>query len=140
VGITDGRDRLSRDDFGVAQDLELSLPSRAESVGKARRAADPLLAGLSHDTREGVRVIISELVTNAIKHGPGGAVTLRLRRDGGAVHGEVEDEGEEMGVSPDRMGGPHVGFGLRVVNALSDSWGVREGSTHVWFELSDWAS
>jgi anti-sigma regulatory factor (Ser/Thr protein kinase) len=123
----------------VPEELELTLPSRAESVAEARGAAGAVLGGLSDNTREGVRVVISELVTNAIKHGPGGTVILRLRRDGDAVRGEVEDEGAEMGVSPSDLGGPHGGFGLRVVDALTDRWGVRDGSTHVWFELSDWS-
>jgi signal transduction histidine kinase len=121
----------------MSRDLELTLPARVESVAEARAAAGPLLEGLSDDVREGVRVVVSELVTNAVRHGPGGNVTVRLQRDGKTIRGEVEDEGREIVVGPIEPATPRGGFGLRVVNALSDKWGVSKGSTHVWFELSD---
>jgi serine/threonine-protein kinase RsbW len=121
----------------MAQELELSLPSRPQSLAEARSAATALVAGLSNNTQDGVRVVVSELVTNAIKHGPGGEVTLRLRREGLSVRGEVEDEGHGNIDIGRENAGPHGGFGLRVVNALTDRWGIEKGSTHVWFEFTD---
>jgi anti-sigma regulatory factor (Ser/Thr protein kinase) len=121
----------------VAQELELSLPSRPESVAEARLAVGAYLSEQTEITRDSARVVVSELVTNAIKHGPGGKVTLRIRREGDSVHGEVEDEGDGTIELRREQTGFDGGFGLRVVHALTERWGVREGSTHVWFELSD---
>ena len=77
----------------VPQDLNINLPPRPESVAEARHAAAEVLTGLSYKTRDGVRLIVSELVTNALKHGPKADVRLRLSRDGNLIRGEVEDEG-----------------------------------------------
>jgi anti-sigma regulatory factor (Ser/Thr protein kinase) len=121
----------------MRDDLDLTLPPRPESVGEARHASAPLLNGFSDRSRSGAMLIVSELVTNAIKHGPGGPVTLRMRRRDGYVSGEVEDHGR--GLIELRDGGDpgSGGFGLRLVDAVSDRWGVDPGQARVWFEVRD---
>jgi hypothetical protein len=50
---------------------------------------------------------------------------------------EVVDEGH--GFIPKARDKPATdvgGWGLHLVETLSRRWGVREGSTHVWFELA----
>jgi anti-sigma regulatory factor (Ser/Thr protein kinase) len=79
----------------------------------------------------------SELVTNAIVHGRG-QVEVVIGELDGCVRLEVRDEGT-VGVSrptvrsSDDGGG---GWGLRLVEGLSDTWGTRcdGGRTHVWME------
>jgi two-component sensor histidine kinase len=90
---------------------------------------------LSPEQLADLTLVLAELVTNALMHGQGDiAVTLRL--DATGLRGEVVDEGggfehEVRERGPDDIGGR----GLAVVEALTASWGVHEGTTHVWFEL-----
>jgi anti-sigma regulatory factor (Ser/Thr protein kinase) len=120
----------------VDQELDMTLPPRPESVGEARHALSDVLDGLDERIQDGVTVIVSELVTNAIKHGPDRPIALRIWRDGEAIRGEIEDEGHgrlEIWRESDR--GPEGGYGLPIVEAMSDRWGVSDGNTCVWFEL-----
>jgi anti-sigma regulatory factor (Ser/Thr protein kinase) len=122
----------------VAQELEITLDSQPESVARARQVTGQVIAGLSEQTLEDLRLIVSELVTNAVKHGPAGRVKIRLRREGGTVRGEVEDEGTgPFGLRRRTRPGPIGGLGLQLVEMLSDHWGVEAGSARVWFELRD---
>ena len=97
-----------------------------------------VIEGLDEQTLEDVRLIVSELVTNAVKHGPDGRVKLRPRREGKTIHGVVEDEGTSaFALRRGARLGPDGGLGLRLVDSLSDRWGVEGGTARVWFELKD---
>ena len=122
----------------VAQELEITLNSQPESVAQARRVTTQVIDGIDEQSLEDVRLIVSELVTNAVKHGPEGRVKVRLRRDGNTIRGEVEDEGTSpFGLRRKARLGPDGGLGLRLVDSLSDRWGVEAGTARVWFELRD---
>jgi anti-sigma regulatory factor (Ser/Thr protein kinase) len=80
---------------------------------------------------------VSELVTNALSHGAGDVdVTVGLHGD--RVRLAVGDEG--FGPEPIRCREPAItgggGWGLRLVDGLSDSWGAHRvpGRTLVWME------
>jgi anti-sigma regulatory factor (Ser/Thr protein kinase) len=82
-------------------------------------------------------VAASELVTNAITHGEGGVeVTVLCLAD--RLRLEVLDEG--FGPRPiqirDASATGQGGWGLRLVEGISDSWGAdrRPGLTLVWME------
>ncbi|MET9378334.1 ATP-binding protein [Streptomyces sp. NPDC003035] len=86
---------------------------------------------------EDVLLLVSEVVTNAYKHG-GAPYELRLGRSGGRVWVQVSD------TSPARPHphGPHVpsrssGHGLYLLERLSAAWGwLRRGEGKaVWFEV-----
>jgi anti-sigma regulatory factor (Ser/Thr protein kinase) len=118
----------------VALSVDLDRETSAPSV--ARRAIERRFAELDPQRRADLTLVVSELVANAVVHGRG-AITLKLEHDGDTVRGEVIDEGggfeqqvRERG--PDEIGGR----GLLVVEALATRWGIHEGTTHVWFELS----
>ena len=52
------------------------------------------------------------------------------------MSGEVVTHGDPAGAPHiHERPGAHGGYGLRLVDALSAEWGVREASTDVWFEL-----
>jgi anti-sigma regulatory factor (Ser/Thr protein kinase) len=122
----------------VRQELEITLDPQPESVARARQVTAQVIDGLDEQTLEDVRLIVSELVTNAVKHGPDGQVTMRLSRDGATIRGEVEDEGASpIGLRRRVRHGPDGGLGLHLVDTLSDRWGVEAGSARVWFELRD---
>lgn len=122
----------------MAQELEITLDSQPASVAQARQVTTQVIDGLSEEALEDVRLIVSELVTNAVKHGPDGRVKVRLRREGNTVRGEVEDEGTSpFGLRRKMVPGSAGGLGLRLVEMLSDRWGVEAGTARVWFEISD---
>lgn len=114
----------------------LELPRDAQAPAAARQAVDDLRDDFDADTVEDLRLLVSELVTNSVQHGGGEQVTILIDPDlGGTVRCEVIDDGSGF-VPRGRAGREVGGWGLDLVEQLADSWGVREGSTHVWFELS----
>ncbi|MDQ4124981.1 MAG: ATP-binding protein [Actinomycetota bacterium] len=92
---------------------------------------------VADDVRPDVMLLVSELVTNSVKYGEHGALRLQIEAKGPRrLRVEVVDQG--VGFVPqarDRPLGEPGGWGLHLVEALTDRWGVYEGSTHVWFEI-----
>jgi len=86
-----------------------------------------------------LELAVSELVTNAIVHGRG-EVEVRLTDLEGCVRLEVGDEGAVGTPRPtlrsDGRGAGEGGWGLRLVQGLSDTWGTHRdgGRTQVWME------
>ncbi|MFE7512450.1 SpoIIE family protein phosphatase [Streptomyces sp. NPDC057540] len=112
------------------------LPREPRSVGRARELARAQLAAWDLDALvDTVELLVSELVTNALRYGEG-EIRLRLLRDRTLVC-EVWDAGL---VQPRRRRARDTdegGRGLQLVGLLSSSWGSRRtprGKT-VWFEL-----
>lgn len=116
---------------------EYRLTARPESVATARRHVRYALeahteASALHD----IELVVSELVTNAVRHGPSGLIMLRLVTDAdGTVSGEVVDQGDGVVAIRDRNPDTAGGLGLPIVDTLTSAWGVRPGSTHVWFRF-----
>jgi anti-sigma regulatory factor (Ser/Thr protein kinase) len=85
-----------------------------------------------------LELAVSELVTNAIVHG-WGQIDVRIADLDGCVRLEVRDEGTVGTPRPtERSGGSdgEGGWGLRLVEGLSDTWGTHRdgGRTQVWME------
>jgi anti-sigma regulatory factor (Ser/Thr protein kinase) len=120
------------------------LPVHHSAGHLARDALDdaippPALDGRSEDPR----LAVTELVSNAVRHAglqPNvGLIHLRIEADDDHVRVEVEQ--------PTSASGAHVverpgaseragGFGLRLVEASADTWGVEPGPPgKVWFEF-----
>jgi two-component sensor histidine kinase len=115
-------------------DVHVALESQSSASADAREALEVFEEPLSERAYADLRVVVTELVTNGVKYGPGRPIDLWvcLGRDG-IVRGEVNDGGGG-GVlmrCPGRFGG---GLGLVIVEALTE-WGVHPESSHVWFEL-----
>ncbi|WP_405901686.1 PAS domain-containing SpoIIE family protein phosphatase/ATP-binding protein [Streptomyces sp. NBC_00727] len=113
------------------------LPREPRSVGRARELArDQLTAWGLDDLVDTTELLVSELVTNALRYGEG-EIRLRLLRDRTLVC-EVWDAGL---VQPRRRRARDTdegGRGLQLVGLLSAAWGARRtprGKT-VWFELA----
>jgi serine/threonine-protein kinase RsbW len=118
--------------------LELTLPPEPGSVAEARaRVLDALGPVLSEPERQTLRLLVSEVVTNAVRHG-GRTDPVRLRASWNAeVRVEVTDHGQ--GFTPRPRAGEIEepgGFGLYLVGRLADTWGVETNdATRVWFVL-----
>ena len=82
-----------------------------------------------------LRIVVSELVNNAVLHGSGN-VSLRSQVEQGRVRLEVADEGREgrPGIRT-RPADDTGGWGLRILDSVSLGWGVL-GAHGVWAELS----
>lgn len=106
----------------------------------ARRiVADELSDHVSDHVLEDVQLMVSELVTNGIVHGAGeddDPVMLDLCLNG-VIECRVLDHGEGFAtrVRKDRAEASAGGWGLQVVEQLSDLWGMQcsPQRTEVWF-------
>ncbi|MER6537075.1 SpoIIE family protein phosphatase [Streptomyces sp. 900105755] len=114
------------------------LPARDDTAARARTLAAPLLRRwhLGEQARDGALLVLSELVTNAVRFGTG-PVTVRLVRAGSRLTCEVGDSGNGR---PRLRRGDLLddgGRGLQVVHKLTTRWGVRWTDTGkaVWAEL-----
>lgn len=116
---------------------QYSLPPDADSIGEARRHVRDLFGSHTDaDTLSRAELVVSELVTNSVRHGPGQPITLRLTADAnGRVGGELEDQGSGVVSMQEQEIGAVGGLGLVIVDQLSSAWGVRPESTHVWFRV-----
>jgi anti-sigma regulatory factor (Ser/Thr protein kinase) len=94
--------------------------------------------GVDDEHRWRVEMIVTELVTNAVRHGPGGPVELAIEAGGNGVRGEVADPGP--GIRRQQLARRRAteegGRGLFLVDALSDSWGLSTDRSRVWFEVA----
>ena len=77
--------------------------------------------------------VVTELVNNAVAHGPGRPITVTLVMGGETIRGEVADQGNPAVAIPEIKKADRGG--LEMVDKLTSRWAVYEGSTHVWFEL-----
>jgi anti-sigma regulatory factor (Ser/Thr protein kinase) len=111
------------------------LPCDARAPGAARivvaqRLHDRIAAGVL----ERAQLVVSELVTNSVRHsgtGRADAVIVRVSLSRTMVRLEVEDAGRGGVIAPrppdlDSGGG----FGLQLVEALSDRWGLERSTPH----------
>ena len=121
--------------------LERELAATPEAAAEARHALDGIPpAGFPAGRQSDVRLLVSELVTNAVRHAelmPGDLIRLVVYAGDSVLRVEVHDPGGgfvplEPAPDPTRPSG----WGLYLVAELADRWGVEsDGSTHVWFEL-----
>jgi anti-sigma regulatory factor (Ser/Thr protein kinase) len=117
--------------------LNFDIPCHRTAPAAARRAVDSLEGTVAADLIPDVRLLVSELVTNSVKYGGDGALELHIDAQGPRkLRAEVIDQGAGfVPLARDRPATDVGGWGLHLVQTLSDRWGVRGGSTRVWFEI-----
>ena len=122
----------------VDDGISLRLRGGPEAAARARRALSRLRGDIDPPLMETLRLLVTELVSNSVRHAQSDTVVLRIVVGRASVITEVTDEGP--GFEPDPTPKPsdnESGWGLFLVERLSHRWGVaQEGrSTRVWFEL-----
>lgn len=122
--------------------LVFQLKGGVEAPLEARRA---LLAGdgsMPAAVREDVMLLMTELVTNAVRHagvGPERSLSTEVRWKPGRVWVEVTNPciaPKDFGVRKDDKG--VGGWGLVLVDQIADRWGIerKPAGTTVWFEIA----
>ena len=125
----------------MTDSVELSLHSTPEAPKQARDGVERLGDRVSSEVLDDVRLLVSELVTNSVRHGGVARderINLRAEVTPQRVRVEVTDAGggfrPRLRQSSDRIGG----YGLYLVRRLASRFGVdspNERSTRVWFEI-----
>jgi len=126
---------------GAREALEAPLGLDACAPAAARIVvADCLRGRVAASALTNAQLIMSELVTNSVCHSAAAAdATVRVKLTGTMIGLEVEDGGGGGVIAPrspdlERGGG----FGLNIVQALSERWGLERvvaGGTRVWAQL-----
>ncbi|WP_246507120.1 ATP-binding SpoIIE family protein phosphatase [Actinocrinis puniceicyclus] len=114
------------------------LPGEPRQVARCRRLVRETLRAWELDAlSETAQLLVSELVTNAIRHA-GGEFRLRLRRDARALLCEVCDQTGEPPELLSPSATAEIGRGILLVDELSGTWGHRrtESGKIVWFSIA----
>jgi anti-sigma regulatory factor (Ser/Thr protein kinase) len=121
--------------------LQLVPALRAPRAARAFVAETLTAWDVQGDAVEATKLVVSELVTNAVLHSPESAtISLDLRLNDGAVRVLVTDGGlaEPKRRAPPDSSTAESGRGVRLVEAFTEQWGTEthgvDGKT-VWCEL-----
>ena len=119
--------------------LQLEGQTRRVAAGRDWVVAQALDNGVAADRVSVLKLLASELITNAILHGPtNGPVTVRVLASDGQLRVEVDDEGLDPPQLRDPAATEMGGRGIALVDTLATRWGWeprgRVGKT-VWFDF-----
>jgi anti-sigma regulatory factor (Ser/Thr protein kinase) len=129
---------LSSSTSSVDDGISVRLRGGPEAAARARRALSKLRADIDPPLMETLRLLVTELVSNSVRHARADTVVLKVLVGRTAVLTEVTDAGP--GFDPEQTGKPGTddsGWGLFLVERLAHRWGVaqKDDATKVWFEL-----
>jgi anti-sigma regulatory factor (Ser/Thr protein kinase) len=115
----------------------LDLPLDLHAPTAARHAAREMLISWGFTDQKWLQdaaVVISELVSNAVRHG-GGCLALRLSAHEDQVRVSAADG---SAVIPRRRDPDDHGRGIMIIEAFSQSWGVdsHQDGKQVWVRLA----
>jgi transcriptional regulator with XRE-family HTH domain/anti-sigma regulatory factor (Ser/Thr protein kinase) len=121
-----------------AAELRKVFPVDDRTPGHARDAMSAIGVGLPSEHLEIARLLMSELVTNSVRHGPtteGATVGVFIGVGRDRMRVEVSD-GSKQGARP-KTPSEQGGYGLALVAELATRWGAgHQNSLNVtWFEL-----
>ena len=125
----------------MTRELSATFAGGPYAAAAARRALGGLGELVSHRRLADIALLVSELVTNSVRHGGAGEddrLELAALREGQRLRVEVTDWGPGFTRDARPSRPADGGWGLVLVERLADRWGVdRDGdATVVWFELS----
>ena len=119
-----------------------SFPAYAVSVPTARGFVTELLDGWPGRLQETAALLVSELATNAVRHGSGQDfdISVRLGPGDDQLWVGVTDRGPGLPSARQPPVTDEHGRGLQLVGLLASRWGVRRArgsrTKTVWFELT----
>jgi anti-sigma regulatory factor (Ser/Thr protein kinase) len=121
--------------------LTLWVVAAPKAVAASRRALEALAEHIEPELMRTLHLLVSELVTNSIRHsgiGPAQSVGIDVCVKPGHVRVGITDSGEGFDPAdvPDPEPGQIGGWGLHIVDQMTQRWGVdSDGLTTVWFEI-----
>ena len=122
----------------VTERREVRLPLDVQAPAAARAVVAGVLGPRASDD---VQLLVSELVSNSVRHsgaGPDSDLVLRVAYWPSAIRVDVEDGGTGGSIAA-RAPGADGGFGMTIVRAISERWGVERiatGGTRVWAQIA----
>ena len=124
--------------------MRFRLRPDARSPAEARRTLEALRLSLDDPIVDDAALLVSEVVSNSVRHAGLGAadtIEVRVRGSRSMLHVDVIDPGPgfEPKVDPrqDDGGQDNGGWGLRLLDQVATRWGVEHGDrTRVWFDLA----
>lgn len=124
-----------------AMEQRATFPLVPEAASQARAVvSEGLGRSVSTKVLEDATLLVSELVTNAVRHAaPAGipGIELRLKLDPERVRVVVSDPGRGFVATPKLpTASEGSGWGLYLVDRIADRWGViTNNRSEVWFEI-----
>lgn len=115
-------------------------PKASASARAALNASAEIFSEVLDKSRlDDLRLLMSELVTNSVRHGGPQRQPIRLQIEvmPSCVRVRVQDSGRGFDTTPKAIRpDDDRGWGLFLLDRLADRWGVTQGeTTTVWFEL-----
>jgi anti-sigma regulatory factor (Ser/Thr protein kinase) len=122
--------------------VDVALEPVAGSIPRARDALESLRGQLDEARIDDLRLVVSELVTNSVRHAnldPDAWITLRVDAGADTIRVEIHDDGRgfQADVTPTSMY-QESGWGLFLISQIADRWGVSTDAagTTVWLEIA----
>jgi anti-sigma regulatory factor (Ser/Thr protein kinase) len=125
---------------GSKNRIDVEFEAGPTAAASARNALLALHGRVRDDLLADVRLLVSELVTNSVRHSGihnHDRVHMEVQVSEDTLRVEVADPGEGFAPQPRDMDRSRPGgWGLYLVEELSDRWGVaRDHLNRVWFEM-----
>jgi peptidoglycan hydrolase-like protein with peptidoglycan-binding domain/anti-sigma regulatory factor (Ser/Thr protein kinase) len=135
-----GRSAPSRQGSPVRR-IIFDQPASADAAGATRTMIGSMTPDLSGSERYALMLAATEVVNNAVLHAGQrgeGDIRVELAVSEARVRFAVRDDGSGFDVPQShRRGDPQIGrWGLYLVDAIADRWGVEHEPTTVWLEVA----
>jgi anti-sigma regulatory factor (Ser/Thr protein kinase) len=141
----EGNDRYAWPGCGENHDMTMfpsvhvCLPSDGRAARAARRSLLALADYLPSETIDDLKLLVSELVSNSVKHAASREderITVDAEPVEHCLHVEVTNAGAAELTNKITPRAQESGWGLFIVTKVASRWGVTtDGSTSVWFEI-----
>jgi len=119
--------------------VHVCLPSDFRAAGAARQSLRSLEPYVPKETIQDLNLLVSELVSNSVKHAPlmqDQAIEVDANPTDRGIRVEVTNPGRAELANTLQPKATESGWGLLLVTKIASRWGVlTNGSTLVWFEL-----
>jgi signal transduction histidine kinase len=102
----------------------------------ARHGLSDLERDLEPETMAKLRLLVTELVANSVRHARGTPINVSVEVRGDLVRTDVSDGGGGFDpADPDPSPMKTSGWGLFLVGKMAERWGAEQETGTVWFEL-----